>query len=169
MELKNLSCRGKNSKLEELLLDPSAASAAARACLENCPDCRQELEDLRATLALLDGWELPEPSPYFLTRLNARLREEREAAPSGWLQGAMARLHAHFVDRPQIHYYPLAAMALTVVLLLGGGTYLDLTNWEQPPATPEQAAVVHDLQTMDNNAQLLDQLEVISSSDQNGN
>jgi hypothetical protein len=28
---------------------------------------------------------------------------------------------------------------------------------------------VHDLQTMDNNAQLLDQLEALSSSSQNGN
>ena len=52
-------------------------------------------------------------------------------------------------------------MALTVMLLLGGGTYLGVTNWEQPSAPP-QAAVVHDLQTLDNNAQLLDQLEDIA-------
>jgi hypothetical protein len=39
---------------------------------------------------LLDTWEAPEPSPYFLTRLDARMREEREAAPAGWL----ARLRA---------------------------------------------------------------------------
>jgi hypothetical protein len=57
-------------------------------------------------------------------------------------------------------------MALTVVLLLGGGTYLGMTNWEQP-AAPPQAAVVHDLQLLDNNAQLLDQLESISSTDNN--
>jgi hypothetical protein len=53
-----------------------------------------------------------------------------------------------------------------VVLLLGGGTYLGMTNWEQP-AAPPQAAVVHDLQLLDNNAQLLDQLESISSTDNN--
>jgi hypothetical protein len=48
--------------------------------------------------------------------------------------------------------------------LLGGGTYLGISDWNQPPAPPNQAAVVHDLQTMDNNAQLLDQLEDLSSN-----
>ncbi len=158
-----------DSKLAELLLDPTAASAKVQAHVENCAGCRRELEELRAAMALLDAWEPPEPSPYFLTRLRARLREEREAAPSGWLRGGIARLRARFVYGSQTHLRPLAATALTVVLLVGGGTYLDITNWEQPPATPEQAAVVHDLQTMDNNAQLLDQLEALSSNDQNGN
>ena len=55
-------------------------------------------------------------------------------------------------------------MALTVVLLLGGGTYLGISDWNQPPTAPPQAAVVRDLQTMDNNAQLLDQLEDLSSN-----
>jgi hypothetical protein len=55
-------------------------------------------------------------------------------------------------------------MALTVVLLVGGGAYLGVTNWEQPPATPEPTAVVHDLQTLDSNAQVLDQLEVLSNN-----
>jgi hypothetical protein len=51
------------------------------------------------------------------------------------------------------------------VVLVSGGAYLGLNDWEQPVAQPAQAAVVHDLQTLDNNAQLLDQLE--SLSDQN--
>jgi hypothetical protein len=55
-------------------------------------------------------------------------------------------------------------MALTVVLLLGGGAYLDLSNWDQPAAPTAQAAVVHDLQTLDNNAQLLDEMEDASGS-----
>jgi cytochrome c-type biogenesis protein CcmH/NrfG len=63
-----------------------------------------------------------------------------------------------------MHVRPLAAMALTVVLLVGGGAYLDVTNWDQPPTTPPQTAVVHDLQTLDNNAQLLDQLESMSTT-----
>jgi hypothetical protein len=113
-------------------------------------------------MALLDTWEAPEPSPYFLTRLKARLNEERQAAPAGWLE----RLRARFTYGPHLHTRPMAAMALTVVLLLGGGTYLGMTNWEQP-AAPPQAAVVHDLQLLDNNAQLLDQLESISSTDNN--
>ena len=55
--------------------------------------------------------------------------------------------------------------ALTVLLLIGGGAYLGVTNVEQPvvQAAPE-AAVVHDLQTLDSNKQVLDQLEAISDN-----
>jgi hypothetical protein len=59
-------------------------------------------------------------------------------------------------------------MAFTVVLLIGGGTYLNLANWDQTVNPPTQAAVVHDLQTLDNNAQLLDQLESLSSNNEHG-
>jgi hypothetical protein len=62
---------------------------------------------------------------------------------------------------------PLAAMALTLALLVGGGMYLGITNWDQPPAASGQN-MVSDLQTMENNAQLLDQLEALSSNNDNG-
>jgi hypothetical protein len=113
---------------------------------------------------LLDSWKTPEPNPYFLTRLEARLREEREAQPAGWL----ATLRARFAFQPVAHVRPLAAMALTIVLLVGGGAYLGITDWNQPPAAPGQTAVVHDLQTMESNAQLLDQLESLSSNNESG-
>ena len=48
---------------------------------------------MRKTMALLDEWESPEPSPYFLTRLRAHVKEEREKAPVsmfGWLRQAHA-------------------------------------------------------------------------------
>ncbi len=164
MERTNKNCAEVDTKLASLLLDPAAAPAAMQTKLQmhlaECDRCRRELDELRATMALLDTWEAPEPNPYFLTRLEARLREEREAEPEGWY----SRLRARFAYGPQTHVRPLAAMALTVLLLLGGGTYLGISDWNQPPAAPNQAAVVHDLQTMDNNAQLLDQLEDLSSN-----
>jgi hypothetical protein len=76
-------------------------------------------------------------------------------------------MRANFVYGSATHVRPLAAIALTVVLFIGGGTYLGLTNWDQTPAIPPQTAVVHDLQTMDNNAKLLDQLEALSASNDN--
>ena len=164
MERTKNNCAGMDAKLANLLLDPAAAPAKVQAHVEGCERCRRELDELRATMALLDTWKAPEPSPYFLTRLEARLREEREAEPAGWF----ARLRARFVYGPRTHVRPLAAMALTVLLLVGGGAYLGVTDWDQPPAAPGQAAVVHDLQTLDNNAQLLDQLEALSSNDENG-
>jgi hypothetical protein len=160
------NCKGMDEKLANLLLDPTATKAAlpakAQAHLAGCDRCRRELAELRATMNLMDAWKTPEPNPYFLTRLEARLREEREAAPAGWL----ATLRARFAFHPAAHVRPLAVMALTVVLLVGGGAYLGITNWNQPPAIPPQTAVVHDLQTMDSNAQLLDQLETLSSNNE---
>ena len=157
-------CSATETKVADVLLAPDAVPAKVTAHVAECEPCAAELEQLRATMALLDTWEAPEPSPYFLTRLKARLHEDREAVPAGWFEN----LRARFTYGPHLHTRPLAAMALTVVLLLGGGTYLGMTNWEQPIAPP-QAAVVHDLQLLDNNAQLLDQLESISSTDNNEN
>jgi hypothetical protein len=162
MESKMKKCSATETGVADVLLAPDAVPAKVTAHVAECEPCAAELEELRATMALLDTWEAPEPSPYFLTRLKARLHEERQAAPAGWFE----RLRARFTYGPHLHTRPMAAMALTVVLLLGGGTYLGMTNWEQP-AAPPQAAVVHDLQLLDNNAQLLDQLESISSTDNN--
>jgi len=152
-------------KLAGLLLDPETASAKVREHVEGCEGCREELARLKSTMTLLDAWEAPEPNPYFMTRLEARMREERRAAPASWWARKMAGMRAGLIYGPHAHVRPLAAMALTIVLLLGGGTYLGVTNWDQPAVTPTQAAVVHDLQTLDNNAQLLDQLEALSSTD----
>ena len=169
MERTKNKCAGMDAKLANLLLDPEAAPARVRAHVEGCERCRAELAELRATMALLDTWEGPEPSPYFLTRLEARLREERDDEPAGWLKGTIVRLRASFVYGPASHVRPLAAMALTIVLLVGGGAYLSVTNSDQPPAAPAQAAAVHDLQIMDSNAQLLDQLEALSNNNNEGN
>jgi anti-sigma factor RsiW len=154
--------------LTGLLLDPPPASAKVQTHVAECDRCQSELEELKATMQLLDAWEAPEPSPYFLTRLGARMREEREAAPAGWFAGAIARLRATVAYGPGLHARPLAAIALTVMLLVGGGAYLGITDWMQPPQqSGRDAAVVHDLQTLDSNAQVLDQMEALTSN-QNG-
>jgi len=153
-------CTEMETKLAELLLDPDSASAKVKTHVAECDSCQKELEELRATMGLLDGWVAPEPSPYFLTKLDARMREERQAPPASWWE----RLRARLAYGPSMHARPLAALALTVMLLVGGGTYLGVTNWEQPPAPQGDAAVVHDLQTLENNAQLLDQLESITDN-----
>lgn len=163
MGQKKNMCAGMETNLAEMLLDPETAPATVKAHVETCDGCRSELEELRATMTALDGWEAPAPNPYFMTRFEARLRDEKQAAPAGWLE----RLRARMTLAPRMHARPLAAMALTACLLLGGGAYLDV-YWEAPPAVPAQTAVVHDLQTLDNNAQLLDQLEDISGDQNQG-
>lgn len=160
-----MNCNDVNAKLADLLLAPDEVPAAVRGQLDGhlaeCGECRAQLDELRATMTLLDDWTAPEPNPYFLTRLNARLDEERAAAPAGWYE----RLRARLTYGSRMTLRPVAAMVMTVVVLVGGGAYLGLSDLGTPKAPAPQAAVVHDLQTMDNNAQLLDQLETLS--DQN--
>jgi hypothetical protein len=160
MEQTKKNCTGMDKKLADLLLDPNRAHTNLRAHVDACEHCRAELAELQATMALLDTWKAPEPNPYFLSRMDARMQEQREAEPVGWFE----RLRARFTYGPRTHVRPLAAMALTVMLLVGGGTYLGITDWDQTANPPGQAAVVHDLQTLDSNAQLLDQLETLSNN-----
>jgi hypothetical protein len=177
-----MNCNEMNSKMADLLFDPTTSEPEYLGTLGNgegqspvqvhlaeCAACREQLAELRATMTLLDSWEAPEPNPYFLTRLNARVAEERQAAPANWFENLRMRL----VYGSRMTLRPVAAMAMTAVLLVGGGTYLDLTDWGQPKPQPAETAVVHDLQTLDNNAQLLDQLETLSDqtdqSDQSDN
>ncbi|HEU5458446.1 MAG TPA: hypothetical protein VFU68_07490 [Terracidiphilus sp.] len=157
-DLTKTPCVGMEAKLAELLLDEATAPAAVKTHVAECAGCRTELDALRATMTLMDAWEAPEPGAYFMTRMNARLEEAYRAPREGWF----ARLRDRVVFGPAMHVKPLAAMALTALLLVGGGAYLDMTNWVKPAQANGQAAVVHDLQTLENNAQLLDQLESIS-------
>jgi hypothetical protein len=159
MENKNGMCAGMETSLAELLLDPETAPATVKAHVESCEGCRGELDELHATMTALDGWEAPQVNPYFMTRFEARLREEKAAAPASWLE----RLRARTLFGQRMHARPLAAMALTVCLLVGGGAYLDV-YWQAPAASTPETAYVHDLQTLDNNAQVLDQLEDISGN-----
>ena len=158
-----MNCNDVNERLADLLLAPDEVNAEVRSQpeghLAGCTECSGQLRELRATMALMDAWEAPEPNPYFLTRLNARLDEERAAVPASWFE----RLRARLVYGSRLSLRPVAAMAMTAVVLVGGGAYLGLNDWEAQKAPPAQAAVVQDLQTLDSNAQLLDQLESLSS------
>jgi hypothetical protein len=161
----NRNCTGNGERLADMLLNPAAVPAKVQAHVDQCDHCQSELAELKATMALLDDWKDPEPSPYFLTRLDSKMREERQAEPVGWPANWIARVRARFLYGPQTLVRPLAAMALTIMLLLGGGTYLGVTDWDRTTQPAGQAQVVGDLVTLDNNAQLLDQMELLSDSD----
>jgi anti-sigma factor RsiW len=170
MEHMMMSCTEVESKLADLLLDPEAVPAKVQTHIAECDACRAQVAELQATMNLLDEWKAPEPSPFFKTRVQARMREERAAAPVGWLARKLGALRASFAYGPVTHTRPLAAMALTVLLLLGGGTYLGMTDWTNTAQQPTQTAVVHDLQLLDSNAQILDQLESIAdNNNEDGN
>jgi len=127
--------------------------------LAGCGACAGKLEEFRQTMALLDEWKAPEPSPYFDVRLQARLREEMAKPQAGWLT---------WFRRPML------AAALTVLMAIGLGLFLsknggiynsgDDTLAVVEPQGPGTA--VSDLQALEKNHDLysdfdlLDDLEV---------
>jgi hypothetical protein len=83
METMKLNCAEMESKLADLLLDPTAAPAKVRVHVEECESCQAELLQLQATMALMDEWAVPEPNPYFMTG--------RAPGRAGRLAGSHAR------------------------------------------------------------------------------
>jgi hypothetical protein len=161
MSARKSACEGMEAKLADLLLDAASVSAETRSHAEHCVRCREELRSLRATMAALDTWQAPEPSPFFDTRLRAQLRAEREAAPAGLL----SRLRAAW-RLGGLHLKPVAAGALGLVLAAGGGT----AYWMQHDSRPrvQESATVRDLQSFDWNAQVFQQLNALDSDEDNG-
>jgi anti-sigma-K factor RskA len=138
--------------------------------IASCAACAAHLRELRETMALLDEWQAPEPSPYFDARVRARLSEERRkemARPAaGWLSWL------NWLQRPAW------AMSLAAVLFagalavgIGGKSYFYQTEAiaTTPPSLGlpvEPGTAVGDLQALDRNDDLyadfdmLDELQV---------
>ena len=148
------------SLLPDLLLDRERVPAAVRAHVEECADCSKELKSLEATMLALDAWEDIEPTPFFDARMSARMREARQEEPAGFLE----RLRARMLYGSNLHLRPLAAGALAALVLIGGGTYAGFVNLHS--TTPVVAsATVKDLQSLDENAQVFQQMNVLDEGD----
>lgn len=146
-----MNCKDIRENLIELLTEGQADPAVATHVKE-CSACAGELESLRKTMSLLDEWEAPEPTPYFLTRLQAHVREEQGKKPEGWLA---------WVRQPWL------ATALAAVLVVGSGVYLMINK----PMEQIQVGAVTDLESLDKNhdlyvsTDLLDELSGAPSED----
>jgi hypothetical protein len=154
-----MSCRKMNSKLSDLLLDPSSAPMSVRQHAEACADCREELEELRATMNLLDDWGTPPANPFFDAKLLARLRAEQENAPAGLLE----RTRAWFLYSSRLRVQTLATAALGIAVVVGGGTFADI-EWRLAQQTQQESATVRDLKSLDGNSQVFQQLDSVDQS-----
>jgi hypothetical protein len=155
-----MKCIDCKSAIFDLLLDPaSPANAAVRTHIESCGECDREFKSMKATFSLLDTWQAPEPSPYFDQKLAVRLREEEELAPAGWFEQWKAR----FLFNTERQFRPALAGALALILVVGGGTWADLSGF--PRSTPETSATVQDLQLLDKNAQTLQTMDQLLQDD----
>lgn len=133
-----MNCNDVRENLMDVLAGEQAAPEVL-AHLRECGSCSEELEGLRKTMSLLDEWKAPEPSPYFLTRLRAHVREEAQKAP------ARAGLFAWFRK-------PLLTLPLAAILAAGGALYSYL-HWS--PATQNGPSAAVDVEALDKDHDLL--------------
>ena len=128
--------------------------------LAECTACAGKMEEFRQTMALLDEWKAPEPSPYFDVRLQARLREEMAKPQAGWLT---------WFRRPVLAASLTVLMGVGVGLFFtkGDGVYTSRNNIvADSQVQAEPGTAVSDLQALEKNHDLysdfdlLDDLEV---------
>ena len=131
------------NEIRELLPDLAAGLLAAEPGVNlhvrSCPECSGTLDEMRKTMALLDEWQAPEPSPYFDVRLRARLREEA------------AKQHSRFAWLRR----PLLAVSMAVVLVAGMSAFWLQQYRQTKPVPVAVGSAVSDLQVFDNNHDML--------------
>ena len=153
----HLDCKTCRTHLPDLLLDDAFAAGhpAVAAHLAACVGCAEDLQQLRATFALLDTWTAPEPSAYFDSRLHARLREAVAEQPESFWE----RTRSFLLFSTGRGLRPALAGALAFAMLIGGGTAgLLLPHHNAGPAA-SVSATVGDLKILDNNDQALQQMD----------
>ena len=124
--------------------------------IASCDACDAHLRDLQKTMALLDEWQAPEPSPYFDTRLEARLREEMARPAAGRLS---------WLWRPA-WAMSLAAVIFAGALVVGNKSYISQTETiaTKPPSLGlpvEPGTAVGDLQALERNDELYADFDVL--------
>jgi anti-sigma factor RsiW len=144
-----MNCNEIRERMPDVAAGFSAATPDDGKHLETCGACAEELKAMRATMALLDEWQVPEPSPYFDVRFQARLREEMAKPAASWL---------YYFRRP------VMAAALTVILGLGIGVYVTkshMSDSAQPMAEMEPGTAVSDLQALEKNHDMYSDFDML--------
>ncbi|HUJ95148.1 MAG TPA: hypothetical protein VLW84_07790 [Terriglobales bacterium] len=150
-----MKCTEIRGLLPDLAAGMNTAGPEVKDHLASCAECAGRLEAIRQTMALLDEWQAPEPSPYFDVRLRARLKEEAAAPPAGWLQ---------WMRRPALAVTLAVLMVAGLTLLRFNGKVSDFKGTAQSPMAQVDAGpgtAVGDLQALDKNHDLYSDFDVL--------
>jgi anti-sigma factor RsiW len=157
-----MTCHEIKDELAESVFASRPLTDEVRKHVAQCPKCETELAELRSTWKLLDEWAAPEPSPFFDAKLYASLRREQTTEPASLWERAKAWL----LYSSNLRMRQLGAGALATVMVVSGGTFALLNHG--PVAVAQTSATVRDLQSLDGNAQMLQQLNALDGDEDSG-
>ena len=161
-----MKCHEVREIVPSLAAEPLELSPEIQEHLQVCAPCAAQLQAFRQTMALLDEWEAPEPSAYFDTRLQVRLREEKAAEGSRQAWGWFGWLRS-------------PALAATAALLLVTGGVGGFSIYRQSvassdvssasstagTASAQRGTAVGDLQTLDSDNDLYANFDLLDDMD----
>jgi len=149
-----MSCNELRDQLVEVACG-TEASAEVSKHVEGCAACATTLTELRKTMALLDEWEAPEPTPYFDVRLQARLREEKQKVQASWLD-----------------WFRKPVLGIAAALLIAAGVgfmqfHSTDTAGPKMQTAPKYVAgtATGDLQFLDKNSDVLEDFDALDALD----
>ncbi len=117
-----------------------------------CAACASELKSLRQTMAVLDDWKAPaDVSPYFMTRLRARMHDEQTQS-AGWLA---------WFRKPALAASVMVLMIASISLFQGTWTIKPDNGGNRASVTLKPGTAVGDLQYLDRNHDLLANFELL--------
>jgi predicted anti-sigma-YlaC factor YlaD len=152
-----MKCNETREVLPDLAAGMAPVTPEVKAHLDSCAECAGKLEAFRQTMALLDEWQAPEPSPYFDVRLGARLREESAKSSATWrrwlrkpvLAASFALLMVVSVSLVRMNSGERGKNAPTSLAAVG------------PQIVAEPGTAVGDLQALEKNQNLYSDFDVL--------
>lgn len=151
-----MNCDKYREQLPEVALGADSAPELT-AHLADCSECSIELDELRKTMALLDEWQAPEPSPFFDTKMQALLREEQQKKQhAGWFA---------WLRRPSFGIAAVALLALGIGVYEGASHQSSSKDNKGAVAAIQRGTAVADLQFLDSHSEMLQDLDAMDSTD----
>lgn len=144
-----MKCKELREMMPDLAAGFDAATPEMNRHLASCGECAAELAEFRQTMALMDEWKVPEPSPYFDVRLRARLREEA-AQPVGWFQ---------WLRKPALAVSLAVIMVMSITLFRTDAGHIG--DGQVANISAEPGTAVGDLQALDKNNELYSDFDLL--------
>lgn len=149
-----MNCEEVRERMREVAAGFDKPTAEETKHLAGCGACAEEFKTMQQTMAVLDEWKVPEPSPYFDVRLQARLREEMAKPQTNWFS---------WLRRPVL------AAALTVLFGVGVGLFFARGSYRSNDDVAamsdnfqaEPGTAVSDLQALEKNHDLYSDFDLL--------